>query len=418
MHKDVLLERYAKLLVRRGANVQPGQILNISAEVIHRNLVYLVAQEAYRAGASVVMLDLIEPRLQRFKLETVKDEYVTLIPKHVPAKYQQILDEQGAQIKLLGSEYPMNLVGVDPKRVNNERKAFYTAVRSLYEEGVGKSKVHWTVAAAATPAWAVKVFPELSPQEAEEALWRSIFSITRVAHENFMELAHEHDAVLHKRARMLNELGIQSLRFTGPGTDLVVGLSERARFKGGSDRGPTGVSFEPNIPTEECYTTPDWRKTEGVVKTTRPFLINGVMIRDLVLHFRHGEIVSFEASAGRETFQEYINSDPGARRLGEVALVGTDSPIFRSGRVFEEILFDENAACHIAIGFAYKNCISSFETVTKSELEAVGFNESVVHTDMMISNEHVSVEAELYRGGSITLLQNGEWQGEFSASSR
>lgn len=414
MHKDVLLERYAKLLVKWGANVQPGQIVNISAEVAHRELVFLVAKEAYRAGASAVMLDLIEPRLQRFKLQTVKDEYVALTPKHVPAKYQQILDENGAQIKLIGPEYPLLLTDVDTKRVNSERKAFYTSVRSFYEEGVGKSKVHWTIGAAATPAWGARLYPELSPQEAEDALWRNIFSITRVAHENFMELWDEHDEVLHRRSRMLNELEIRSLRFTGPGTDLVVGLSERSRFRGGSDRGPSGAKFQPNIPTEECYTTPDWRKTEGTVRATRPFLINGVLIRDLVMHFRNGEISSFEASSGKETFSEYINSDVGAKRLGEVALVGIDSPVFKSGKVFEEILYDENAACHIAVGFAYRNCLSDFERLEKDELERIGFNESIVHTDMMISDEHVCVDAELARGGTVRLIQNGEWQGEFA----
>lgn len=414
MHKDLLLERYAQLLVRWGANVQPGQLVNISAEVVHRDLVYRVAQEAYRAGASAVMLDLIEPRLQRFKLETVKDEYVSLTPKHVPAKYQQIVDDQGAQIKIIGPEYPMLLAGLDPKRVNDERKAFYTAVRSFYEEGIGRSRVHWTIGAAATPGWGARIFPDLAPQEAEDALWSNIFSITRVAHEDFMELWRVHDETLHRRSQGLNALGIKSLRFTGPGTDLVVGLSERARFKGGSDRGPTGASFSPNLPTEECYTTPDWRETEGTVRTTRPFLINGVLIRDLVLHFSHGEIVSFEATAGAEVFREYISSDPGARRLGEVALVGIDSPVFKSGKVFEEILYDENAACHIAIGFAYKNCLDRFQTITKDELDAIGYNESIVHTDMMISDENVSVEAELRSGGKMQLISCGEWQGDFN----
>jgi aminopeptidase len=138
-----------------------------------------------------------------------------------------------------------------------------------------------------------------------------------------------------------------------------------------------------------------------------------VLIKDLILHFRNGEISSFEASSGKETFREYISSDLGAKRLGEVALVGIDSPVFRSGKIFEEILFDENAACHIAIGFAYRNCLVDFETITNQELEAIGYNESIVHTDMMISDEHVSVEAELYRGGTVQLLRDGEWQGEF-----
>jgi aminopeptidase len=413
MNKQILLERYAKLLVAWGANVQPGQLVNISAEVAHRELVFLVAKEAYRAGASAVMLDLIEPRLQRFKLQNVKDEYVTLTPKHVPAKYQQILDENGAQIKIIGPEFPLLLTDVDTKRVNAERKAFYSSVRSFYEEGIGKSKVHWTIGAAATPAWGARLYPELTPSEAEDALWRDIFAITRVDHENFMDLWKQHDNVLHQRARMLNDLGVKSLRFTGPGTDLVVGLSERARFRGGSDTGPSGASYEPNIPTEECFTTPDWRKTEGKVRATRPFLINGALIRDLVLNFKNGEIASFEASSGSETFREYIASDIGAKRLGEVALVGIDSPVFKSGKVFEEILFDENAACHIAVGFAYKNCLSDFENLPKEECESIGCNESVVHTDMMISDEHVSVDAELYKGGTLRLINNGEWQGDF-----
>jgi aminopeptidase len=149
------------------------------------------------------------------------------------------------------------------------------------------------------------------------------------------------------------------------------------------------------------------------VRATRPFLVNGVLVEGLSLVFKDGAIVSFEAKAGANTFREYIDSDPGGRRLGEVALVGIDSPIFKSGRVFEEILFDENAACHIAVGSAYKFCLQGGDALTKDELTSIGCNESSVHTDMMISNEEVSVEAALYRGGTVTLLKNGEWQGEF-----
>jgi aminopeptidase len=410
---ETLLSRYATLLVKHGANVQPGQIVNIAAEVCHRDFAYRVAQEAYKAGASTVILDLAEPRLQRFKLDTVKDEFVSLIPKHTSAKYQQILDEGGANIKILGPEFPLLLAEVSPKRVNDERLAFYNAVKPFYQEGIGKSKVHWTIGAAATPAWGKRVFPELSESAALKALWESIFSIVRVDREDFLQGWKEHNTTLHKRARLLNELSIKALHFSGPGTDLSVALSERARWKGGTDNGPTGQPFEPNIPTEECFTTPDCRATNGTVRATRPFLVNGVLVEGLSLVFKDGVIVSFEAKAGGETFREYIDSDPGGRQLGEVALVGIDSPIFKSGRVFEEILFDENAACHIAVGSAYKFCLNGGDTLTKEELAAIGCNESSVHTDMMISNEHVSVEAELYRGGKVTLLKNGEWQGDF-----
>jgi aminopeptidase len=413
MNRDLLLDRYATLLVKHGINVQEGQMVNIAAEAVHRELAYRVAREAYRAGASTVMLDLSEPRLQRFKLDTVKDDYVDFVPKHVSVKYQQILDQGGANIKIIGPEFPLLLASVPTKRVNDERLGFYNAVKSFYQEGIGKSKVHWTVCAAATPAWGVRVFPELPPEQAEAALWDSIFSIVRVDREDFLEAWYAHDNTLHRRARVLNELGIKTLRFTGPGTDLSVSLSDRARFKGGTDKGPSGQPFSPNIPTEECFTTPDCCATTGYVRATRPFLVNGVLVDGLSLVFKDGRIESFEARSGADTFREYIDSDPGGRLLGEVALVGTDSPIFKSGRVFEEILFDENAACHIAVGSAYKFCIEGGDSLSKEELRNIGCNESSVHTDMMISDEQVSVEATLYRGGSVMLIEKGEWRGDF-----
>lgn len=411
--RQLFLERYARLLVKHGANVQPGQMVNVSAEVVHRDFAYMVAQEAYRAGASSVILDLAEPRLQKFKLDSVREEYLAVVPNHVPAKYQQILDDGGATIKIIGPEYPLLLADVPPKRVNEERKAFYQAVKSFYEDGIGKSMVHWTIGAAATPSWGQRVFPELSADEAEDALWNAIFSIVRVDQADFLEVWSAHNETLHRRARALNALEIEKLHFEGPGTDLFVSLDRRARFKGGTDIGPHGEPFEPNIPTEECFTTPDCRKTNGVVRATRPFLVNGVLIEGLSITFDDGVITSFDAVKGRETFEEYLSSDPGARRLGEVALVGIDSPVFKSGRVFEEILFDENAACHIAVGSAYKFCLEGGSSLSKEELANIGCNESSVHTDMMISDEHVSVTAHTYGGEQICLIQDGQWQGSF-----
>lgn len=413
MDRELYLDRYAKLLVEHGANVQPGQLVNVSAEVIHRDLAFRVAREAYRAGAAHVILDLVEPRLQRCKLDSIKDEHVSFVPRSVSAKFQQILDEGGATIKLIGPEFPLLLAGVPPKRVNEERLAVYNAVKSFYQEGIGKSKVHWTIGAAATPSWAARVFPELAPGEAEDALWRAIFSIVRVDRDDFMEVWHRHDQTLHRRAQILNQRRIKTLHFTGPGVDLRVGLSDRARFKGGTDLGPSAKPFQPNIPTEENFTTPDFRKTQGTVRATRPFLVNGVLVKDLSLTFKDGAIDSFSASAGEETFREYIGSDPGARFLGEVALVGIDSPVFKAGRVFEEILFDENAACHIAVGSAYKFCIQGGDTMSSEEAASIGCNESSVHTDMMISDEQVDVHAELYSGERIALIKKGAWTDEF-----
>ncbi|MGA1780714.1 MAG: aminopeptidase, partial [Planctomycetota bacterium] len=168
--------------------------------------------------------------------------------------------------------------------------------------------------------------------------------------------------------------------------------------------------FEPNIPTEEVFTTPDWRRTEGRCRVTRPFLVNGKLIEDLHLEFKEGVVSKVEASSGRDTYAEYISSDPGASRLGEVALVGIDSPVFRSGLVFQEILFDENAACHIAVGSAYKTCLQGGESMSEAELEAVGCNVSSAHTDMMISDEQVDVVARTHAGETVPLLEKGQWR--------
>ncbi len=409
---ETMLDRYAKLIAVYGANVQPGQLVNVSAEAAHRDFALRVAKEAYRAGAANVFFELTEPRLHRFKFDVLSDEYLSQIPHFVPAKFRQILDERGAAIKLVGPEFPMILSDVDPKKVSIERKAFYQSLQFFYEEGLGKSKVQWTMGAVPTPAWAKRVFPELSEHEAERAMWESIFKIVRVDREDFLEVWKEHNRKLKRRSARLDALKIKQLHFTGPGTDLVVGLSEKARFKGGADIGPRGVEFEPNIPTEECFTTPDCRITSGFVRATRPILVNGVLVEGLSMTFDKGELVSFDAKAGASAFREYINTDPGAKRLGEVALVGTDSPIFQSGRVFEEILLDENAACHIAIGSAYKFCLDGGNDLSEADAAAIGCNESIVHTDIMISSDEVDVTVTTRSGDSVDLIRKGEWIGE------
>jgi len=318
----------------------------------------------------------------------------------------------GAVIRIVGAETPELMADLDPRRMNALRLADFRAREHFYEEGIKKSRVHWTVAAGATVGWGEQVFPDLRGHAAETALWREIFRICRVDQPDVLGTWERHNQALHERAKRLTELGIRALHFHGPGTDLTVGLSERALFRGGSDTSPRGVSFEPNIPTEECFTTPDARQTEGHVRTTRPFFVNGRLIKGLKLEFRAGRIVSASAREGLETFEEYCRSDDGAVRLGEVALVGVDSPVFRSGHVFHEILFDENAACHIAIGSAYKFCLRDGDRLSDAELDAIGCNQSSVHTDMMISSEEVDVDASLASGERRPLLVRGEFVDE------
>lgn len=408
------LENYAKLIIRHGVNVQKGQDVYIGSETIHRDLVTLLVKEAYAAGARVVSIDLNDPRNVRTRiLETQEAENLSYVPPFIPFRFESMIAKEpqavAATLRILGSEFPDNLADLDPKKVHQMEIGFKRSLKRFYEEGIGHSKVHWSIAAAATPAWGKKVFPELGEKEACAALWEEIFRVCRADKPNCLELWKEHNRVLATRAKQLTDLKIEYLHFTGPGTDLKVGLTPGARFKGGNSKTPGGVEFEPNLPTEECFTTPDYHKTEGKVQTTRPFLINGKLVKNLRLEFKKGEIVHFEASDGQATFAEYIKSDPGAKRLGEVALVGVDSPIYQSGRIFEEILFDENAACHIAIGFAYRFCIPGSEKLSVEELDKLGCNTSSTHLDMMISSEKVDVTAHLYSGTKITLLKEGRW---------
>lgn len=408
------LNTYAELLVKHGLNVQPGQVVNISTEVIHRDFAQLIAEHCYKVGAKYVLMDLSDPRLGKARLSISDKKHFDYVPKHLTVKYDELVEECGANIRLIGSEFPNILEDADPTDVNTIRMHQRLALQNFYDQGIGRSKVHWVVAAAATPAWGKNIFPDLDPEAACAKLWEEIFAICRADKPDCLAQWKLHNNILQNRARTLTALKIKELHFTGPDTDLKVGLSNKAIFKGGGEKGPRGVEFEPNVPTEEVFTTPDFRKTTGFVRATRPFMINGVLIKNLRAEFKDGVLVNYEADAGKETFRAYIESDEGAKRLGEVALVGIDSPIYKSGAVFQEILFDENAACHIAIGSAYKFCLEGGALMSKEEAAELGCNESSVHTDMMISSEQVSVQAITYDGAMVELIKNGSWTKQFA----
>jgi aminopeptidase len=403
------LENYAKLLIEYGLNVVPGQIVNVTGEIIHREFLNLLVKFAYQRGARHVNVDFVDPNLTKTRLsETQSAEHLTHVPSYIPQKFDEFVKEGAAVIRVIGSEDPDSLADQDPHKINSLSNSYMKALKNYYAEGVGKSKIQWTVAAAATPKWGKKIFPELDEQKAYEALWEEIFKITRSDKDNYLEAWKHHNDTLKMRSKKLDDLKIKELHFTGPETDLKVYLTPKARFIGGSSKGPH-AEFEPNVPTEECFTTPDYRLTHGKVKVTRPVLVNGKLIKGLRMEFKEGKLVHFTADEGLENFTKYVDNDEKSRYLGEVALVGTDSPIFKSGRVFEEILYDENAACHIALGFAYSFCLEGGTTMTPEELDAVGCNKSSIHVDMMISNEHVDVHATTYDGKTIALIKKGEW---------
>jgi aminopeptidase len=407
---DTQLDNYANLLIIQGINVQPGQVVYINGEIIHRDLMYRAARAAYQRGASYVCIDFTDPYQSRLRLlETSDKANLAYVPPFLVKKFDDMVDEKAAILRIIGSEEPDALADLDPADVHNVQMHYRRSLRRFYQEGIGRSQLHWTIGAAATPKWAQQVLPDLPADEAYKQLWQQLFTICRVDTPDYLKRWEDHNNTLHRRAKALTELKIKELHFSGPGTDLYVGLSQKARFQGGSGKGPYEVEFEANIPTEECFTTPDWRQTRGRVKTTRPFFINNQLIEGLELTFENGEIVDFSAKKGQSTFAEYIASDAGAKRLGEVALVGIDSPIYQSGLVFRETLLDENAACHIAIGFAYRFCLEGGTEMDDSQLESLGCNTSSTHSDMMISSADVDVTALTYNNERIVLISNGRW---------
>lgn len=410
MKFETKMDNYADLLISHGLNVQPGQLVNLVGEWFHRDLLLKLVQAAYKKGAKYVNVDFVDPLHTKIRVENSQSEdFLNFVPKFVPSKYDELVDTHGANLRLVGSEDPDCLTDLPPKPVNQVRLHISKALKRFYQEGVGKSQVQWTVAAAATPKWAKKIFPELSETRALAKLWTEIFKICRVDKPNYLQLWQKHANLLKKRGQKLTDLRIKTLHFTGPGTDFKVFLSPKAIFVGGNSKSPRNCQFEANIPTEECFTTPDCRLTEGHVRVTRPFFVNGVLVEGLELTFKQGKITDFHAKRGKETFQAYIDSDKGGRSLGEVALVGIDSPVYKSGRVFQEILYDENAACHIAVGFAYHFCLENGGNLNAEELKALGYNESHIHTDMMISSEEVDVKALTYDGKEIPLIKKGKW---------
>ncbi|MCB0329942.1 MAG: aminopeptidase [Bdellovibrionales bacterium] len=406
------LRDYAELIAVHGLNVQPNQLVHLSGEVAHRELLLLLSEQCYRRGASLVQTEILDSRFSRQRIDLSGDEYLQFLPDYIPAKYNYFVEHEVASAKIVGPEYPLIMKGANPKKTNTVRKAAYESRKRFYEEGIDKSRVHWTVVAASTEGWGARIYPERSPKDAMKALWEDLFTFCRIGNGDHLEQWKRHDDELQNRARHLSSLGIEELHFQSEGTDLRVGLSSRAKFQGGRSRSTRGVLFEPNLPTEECFTTPNWRACYGKVRATRPFYVNGELIQDLQMTLQDGEITSFSASQGEDVFREYIQSDEGANRLGEVALVSVSSPIFQSGRVYEEILLDENAACHIAIGSAYRFCVNLPEDSTDDQFQELGCNSSSVHTDIMISDETTRVSARCSNGEEISIIRDGDWDFE------
>ncbi len=401
------LDRLAQIAVHSGLGLAPGQEMVITASVEALPLVRRITEHAYKAGASLVtaLLGDEESALLRFRYgaDASFDAASGWLYEGMAAAYRN----GAARLAITGGD-PSLLSQEDPEKVSRANRAQSKAYRPALEL-ITRHDINWTIVASATPAWAKAVFPELPPDQALAKLWDAIFAASRADRADPVAAWKEHDAQLHQRAEFLNANRYAALHFRGPGTDLRVGLADDHLWLGGGTQAGNGRYCIPNMPTEEVFTTPHKDRVSGTVTSTKPLSYQGTMIEGIRVRFDAGRIVEAHAARGEKVLENMISTDDGARRLGEVSLVPHSSPISASGLLFFNTLFDENAACHIALGQAYSTCLKNGDKLTPEELATRGANDSLIHVDWMIGSNQIDVDGITATGVEEPLLRRGEW---------
>ncbi len=406
--KEQILRNYARVVLTTGVNLQKGQNLVVRAEPIHWNFLNIIAEEAYKMGARYVRMEADHAGLQKARVDHSSEEYLDYVPGFVSKTLDTYLDEGWARLAIDGKENPNLLKDVDKKRLGRVSRSHSLATKPFMEQ-VMAGKLAWCVIGVPTPGWAAEVFGCEPSKEAEQKLWDLLIPILRLDKADPVKEWQDHANRLLRRASWLNEKNFREVHFQGPGTDLKVSLAKRSQWEAANSKTTAGTAFMANIPTEEIFTTPDWRGVEGKVRCTKPVTIMGTQVDGMDFVFKNGSVVEFTAQVGREALEQYLKMDEGATRLGEVALVGVDSPIHRAGKVFSSILFDENASCHIALGSGYINTWKDGVSLSGEQRAAEGFNDSLVHTDFMIGSEKVSVDGITHSGERCAIIKNGEF---------
>ena len=402
---------YVQLIVRKGLNLDPGQDVVVNAAVDQAEFVALAVEECYRQGARKVWMDW---RCQ--PLELLDNRYGTVatlarLERWQLAKYAWRRDKLPAMLYIL-SEDPDGLRGLDQAKRAKARRRSYPKIKPFVD--AMENRYQWCIAAVPGRAWARKVFPDLPPAKAVDRLWDAILAASRAEGDPIANWT-EHNRVIKARCAALNRHRFARLVYRGDnGTDLTVGLMPEGRFLGGSETDLSGREFEPNIPSEEVFTTPKRGVVEGTAVATRPLSWNGEIIDGFSVRFEGGKVAEVRAERGQALLEEMVRMDEGAAMLGECALIPCDSPIHNTGILFYETLFDENAACHLALGRGFTNCVDGFENRTQEEMRALGVNDSMVHVDFMIGYEGLDIDGVKRNGRKVPIFRGGEWVGEFA----
>ncbi len=408
---EEMLEEYANLAVKVGANVQKGQTVNIACPVSAYDLARKCAYVAYNdCGAGKVIIDYYDDDKSKLDYIYMNKEDLSTYPKWQVDKRKELIDEGYCRISIIGSD-PDLLKGLDQDKIKASRLAMMKATSDLqyyFMNSVGQ----WTIVAYPELNWAKKVFPDLGDEEALNALWDAILKTSRVKLGSTVSNWESHDEELSNHCKLLNEYNFKSLRFKNSlGTDLTVGLIADHIWQGGKEKasGKYPVYFNANIPTEEVFTMPDRYHIDGVVYSTKPLAYGGKIISAFNLTFKDGKVVDYSAKDNEDVLKSILDTDEGSKSLGEVALISFDSPISNSGILFYDTLFDENASCHLALGACYPTTVKDGEKKTSEELYELGGNDSLNHVDFMFGSEDMSIVGEKYDGTFVTVFKDGDF---------
>ena len=405
--KKTVLRNYAKLIAQKGINVQKGQEVCITSELDQPEFVKILVEECYRAGAGKVIVDWCYQPLTKLNVRWQKEKVLSKVEEWEKARLQHKVDVLPALI-YLESEDPDGLKGVNMNKLVKAQQV-KRKVSKPYRDQMD-NKYQWCIAAVPGAEWAKKVFPNERKSKAIEKLWEAILYTSRATGDPISNWE-KHNRDLSERCKFLNSLGIETLEYkSSNGTDFKVGMIETAKFLGGSEKTlGTNVEFNANIPSEEIFITPKKGKAEGIVYSSKPLSYQGQMIENFSVRFEKGKAVEVKAEKNEELLKSIIEMDENSAYLGEVALVPYDSPIRNSGILFYNTLFDENAACHLAFGEGFTNCLEDYDSLTLEECRNRGINDSLIHVDFMIGTEDLNITAVTRKGERVEIFKNGNW---------
>ena len=401
------LEKYAQLIVEVGVNVQKGHTIVLSIAVDQAPLARLITKKAYELGAAEVVLQWTDDKINKeFFLHAAEDR-LTDIPQYIVDRGDDWIAKGASRISVVSSS-PDALAGTDTDRVAKYQTASGKALKNI-RQATQANKISWTVVAAAGEDWAQKVFPELSAEDAQAKLWDEIFKTTRVYSDDPVAAWKAHDEKLASKAAELNKEQFTALHYTAPGTDITIGLPKNHLWEGAGSFNSRNEKFMANMPTEEVFTAPDSRRVDGVISSTKPLSYAGNIISGMKFTFKDGKVVEFSAAEGQDVLAKLLDTDEGAKHLGEVALVPDPSPISQSGIIFFNTLFDENASNHLAFGSAYAFNLQGGTEMTEEELDAAGLNRSHTHVDFMVGSDQMNIDGIKADGTLVPVFRNGDW---------